>query len=136
MNNCVATYWDAVRQGESLIYGIRRGGSPVATMEVRADPHREGRATIVQLLGPSNLSVPPKVLSAAASWLAKQGPCPLRARGRMGVGAVDAPRWNETWSAYVEDRPDAALFAPDPSKQSLDALSLGYDALARAGKSA
>lgn len=134
MNNCVATYWDKVRLGESMIYGIRRGGSPVATMEIRADPKTEGRAVITELLGPGNVPTSAKVWSAAMSWLAKQGPSPLRPRGRVAIGAVDPPRWNETWAAYRADRPEAALFAPDPSAEALYALEQGYAALARAAK--
>lgn len=105
MRNCVGSYAQAVAEGACLIYAVRRGGVPVATLEVRAGP-RPGEAEIVQLEGPGNTAAAPEVDRAAKEWLRRQGRCPLRRRGFLAA-EIDAERWAKAFAPYAAAQRDA-----------------------------
>lgn len=130
MDNCVATYWEAVRRGECLIFGVRRGGKAVATLEVRV-MRRTRRGFVAQLAGPGNCAVPDKLRKAATDWLKRMGECPLRPYGTLSAGAIAPQRWADVWAPYRAERPVAALFGETPDAEAIRALERGYVALDR-----
>lgn len=126
MNHCVGTYSDLVEKGVCLIYAIRRGGSPVATMEVRLRPDGSGKAYIVQLQGPSNAPVRNDVFRAAESWVKRQGQCPLMPPGPTPLAAIDQCRWEALWRPLHEDPTAPAigreLFPLEPTEEAMRRL--------------
>ena len=69
MHHCVTTYVEAVRQGTSYIFSVRRDGNRVATISLSF--HNE-TILIQQLRGSCN-TAPPKAVSAAVrKWLHAQ----------------------------------------------------------------
>lgn len=133
MNHCVGTYAGLVQNGVSLIYAIRRGGSPVATLEIRARPDGSGRGYISQLQGPSNSGVAPAVWKAAEAWLKNKGRCPLRPQGAPLAREIDLAKWRELVEPIRQGAaaPAAAqdLLPPEPSDQALYRLARLRDAL-------
>lgn len=127
MNHCVGTYAGLVQKGVCLIYSVRRGGAPVATVEIRARPDGSGRGEIVQLQGPSNTPVDSKTRRAVETWLKRQGPCPLRAQGAPRAAEIDAARWSALVAplraADVGGDVFRALFPAEPTDEALLRLS-------------
>ncbi len=135
MNHCVGTYAGLVQKGECLIYSVRRGGSPVATVEIRAKADGSGRGEIVQIQGPSNTPVEPKVCRTVATWLKKQGPCPLKPQGAVRAEELDTDRWAALVRPFRAD-PNAggvfgAMFPDEPTDEALLRIGRLHGALGR-----
>lgn len=100
MNNCVASYAEAVARGDCLIYGIRRGNRHVATLEVRPHWGRQGAPVIAQLEGPSNGPASDDIRRAVDKWVSRQGRFPVTAPEQLATVQVDAARWISLWEPF------------------------------------
>lgn len=93
MRHCVAAYGERVALGYSRIFGIRRQGARVATVEIR---HINGCPRYIQQLsGPKNEPVPEDVIKAVLAWL----DC-MRALPPDEPPKVSAARWAQLWAPY------------------------------------
>ena len=128
MSHCVATYTTLVARGECLIYGVRRGGERVATLEVRGDPQRPGRGKIVQLLGPYNEEAPEEVWRAVEKWLSRKSGCPVSSRGRAGT-PIDRDRWLQLWKPYFSAKGAHGALRPEPTERTAFELYSDLDRL-------
>ncbi|MBX2854606.1 MAG: PcfJ domain-containing protein [Rhodobacteraceae bacterium] len=128
MSHCVATYTTLVARGECLIYGVRRGGERVATLEIRGDPLKPGRGKIVQLLGPCNQEAPDEVWRAIEKWLSRKGGCPIAPRGRSGP-PIDRDRWHRLWTPYFAAKGAHGALRPEPTERTAYELYSDLDRL-------
>lgn len=140
MDNCIATYWEATRQGRCLLYAVREGGRSVANLEIQAERSAPAGVRIAQLMGPSNGTPEPEVRRAVRKWLAQRRGAPMAlgcATMVELVWRIDASRWSTLWRPYVEARDDRlrafgrALFRGAPRVDALDALGRSLGAMAR-----
>ena len=128
MSHCLGTYTTLVARGECLIYGVRRGGERVATLEIRNDPQRPGRGKIVQLLGPSNEEAPEEIWRAVEKWLRRKTGCPVAPRGATGP-AIDRDRWRQLWMPYFSAKGAHGALRPEPNERTAFELYADLDRL-------
>lgn len=93
MRHCVAAYAERVALGYSRIFGMRRQGARVATLEIRHI--NEWPSYIQQISGPKNAPVADEVIQAAIGWL----DC-MRALPQDEPPKVSAARWAQLWAPY------------------------------------
>lgn len=72
MRHCVSTYGSRVRRGMSYIYGFRRAGVPIATIELNSDRH--GLVSLGQVQGEENRRPSQDVVRQVKAWLESAGP--------------------------------------------------------------
>lgn len=111
MRNCLATYVALARQGGCAIFSMRRGGRPVASIELR--PGRNGEALLVQVAGPGNAPLEERQMAVVRRWFEGLGPCPLTPDGMIGADLLDGKLWRRCWAPYLRDRPAASAFWAD-----------------------
>jgi hypothetical protein len=73
MHHCVASYSDQVQADQFYVYSARKDGERLATIALNRTPDGPG---ILQIRGPCNTEVSPRVMQAARKWLRALPPPP------------------------------------------------------------
>ncbi|MEO1280420.1 MAG: PcfJ domain-containing protein [Pseudomonadota bacterium] len=108
MNHCVGTYANEVARGHCLIFGIRRDGHRVATMEVRCSRNPEALPHIAQLQGPGNSRVSAEVRERVRMWLLQHASDPVGgADTDAGTLLTDPKKWRALWAPHQDAVPAA-----------------------------
>jgi PcfJ-like protein len=66
MHHCVASYADQVQADQVYIFSVRKDGERLATIALGRTPEGPG---LLQVRGPCNAEVPPRVMAATRKWL-------------------------------------------------------------------
>lgn len=69
MSNCLASYWDVTARGSNQVWGIRRAGERIASVEIAITNASRGTPELRQVRGPKNADVGDAVLRAVYAWL-------------------------------------------------------------------
>jgi hypothetical protein len=110
MENCLDQYATHLASGRIRVYSIRRGGRPVADVELALRSDEAMVPAIAQVRGPRNRRVPPVVWQAIHAWLGAQPFRPLRqtptppAASREALTAFWAPYHAALVAAGLADR--------------------------------
>ncbi len=98
MGHCVADYAERAAIGYSRLFGVRQGGSRLATMEIR---YREGAAVgIEQICGPRNRTPDQDLLRAAYAWA--HALCTMPGCSALyGPAPINLVSWKLLWQPYV-----------------------------------
>lgn len=124
MNNCLDQFADQVRLGQTRVFSIRKGGRPVADVEIGAHDDDCAVPRIVQLRGPRNRRAGPEIWQAALAWLACQTFRPLpramettdRQRRQQLIRAIWRPMMDCIKGKPVEGRLQALAFGQEVSR--------------------
>jgi hypothetical protein len=99
MQNCADQYADRLVRDRCRLFGIRKGASRVATMEIGAHPREAGFLAINQLKARHNMPATLEVWQAAHGWMAQQ---PVLKR-LPSLGSPDRPVDNSVWRDLMAD---------------------------------
>ncbi|WP_194477690.1 PcfJ domain-containing protein [Bradyrhizobium sp. CCBAU 53338] len=123
MRNCLRTYAGNLAHDQTRIWGVRKDGKRVATLQI-ARRYRDPLPNIVQLKGPGNSEVSREVWWAARQWLHKHDLSQVVIRPRnWGTAPLDRDSWVSLWRPYWLAKrriPDWLPLAP--SREALGAL--------------
>jgi hypothetical protein len=134
MENCVASYGADLAQGRCRLFSVRRGTTPVATLEVRPHPMHERIPQITELRGRENVDVPAHVWKAAFQWLAQQQDynLPLTYGGGYLPGITpNGTTWRQLWRPYWRDRGEHPLLPEEPTQDAVQAMVSAAHVLAQ-----
>ena len=123
MNNCVCDYAEALARGRCRLFGVRRAGRHVATLEIQAHPHHPGIPQVVQLYGPGNDDAPTRVWKAAFAWLSKQAEYNVPDVSNHQA-QPDVTVWRRLWQPYLAEKGVHPFLSPPPDAEIL--VSLDY----------
>ncbi len=129
MSNCVCDYAEALARGRCRLFGVRRAGRNVATLEVQPHPNHPGIPVLVQLYGPNNEEAPTRIWKAAFVWLGTQDVLNLPGREGEGGPVPDVSLWQQLWRLYLQEKGAQALLPDVPDYDTLVAFERYINAL-------
>lgn len=101
MDNCLIGYADQLFSNRCRLFGVRRDGAKIGTVELCAGP--TGVLQQAQYCGPRNTGVPFESRVAVERWISAQRP--LAAERRAPSNDFDCQRWvEEAFAAHARDR--------------------------------
>lgn len=129
MGNCLDQYANEMRFGLTRVFSIRRGGRPVADVELGMHKDDRTMPTVEQLRGPRNRRVGPEIWQAVFAWLATQDYRPLQrpdatdqARRRQLVRALWRPYQAAMQGTMIEPMLPGLMFSLEGPESSSDRL--------------
>lgn len=131
MNNCADQYADKISRDRCRLFSIRRGGTPVATVEIAGHPREPVMLTLTQLKTRNNLPAPPEIWRTAYRWLSEQ---PSLARAPV---LLPPPRplsrriWQDLFEPYRAERHGAPWIPSSPTTAAVNSLEVDIAELAR-----
>lgn len=129
MSNCVCDYAEALAEGRCRLFGVRRAGRHVATLEVQRHPHHPGIPELVQLCGPNNDDAPTRVWKAAFVWLGKQAEFNVPRCSGDARPVPDVSLWQQLWRPYLKENGPQSLLPDVPCYDTLIAFERHLNAL-------
>ena len=131
MSNCVRDYAEALAQGRCRLFGVRRAGRHVATLEVHPHPHHPGIPELVQLCGPNNEDAPTRVWKAAFVWLGKQAEFNVPQRPGDVRPTPDVSLWQQLWRPYLQEKGAHVMLPAVPCQDTVVAFERHLAALSQ-----
>ncbi len=98
MRNCVELYAQDIAGDRCRLFGIRKKGKHVGTLEIRCHGDHEGRPTIYQLLAPKNEEASEALWRATFKWLSTQ--MWYRIPSKRFKPKLSRKVWGELWYPY------------------------------------
>lgn len=133
MHNCADQYAERLISERCRLFGVRRGGVPIATLEIGPHMRENGVLTINQLKGRHNLAAPLEVWQAAYAWMAQQTDLCRLPNLNPRPRTWDQSAWSSLMASYRNAHAGAPWFDPTASHLGFASLNADLTELARRG---
>lgn len=119
MQNCLNGYADRLLANQCRLFGVRRDGFKIGTVEIQ--PRSPGSLRISEFRGPKNARMPFEAWHAAHAWIEQQRPV-----NTSRFTAPHSPAWQHQWSDWIAHHAKMRKLQPEfwrtpPTLQSLAA---------------
>lgn len=133
MQNCADQYADRLVRDRCRLFGIRRGASRVATMEIGPHPREAGILAINQLKARHNMPAPLEVWQAAHAWMSQQPVLKRLPSLTMPDRPIDNATWRDLLDGYRRQKGGAPWLPEVLSSAALSMIDADMSDLARRG---
>jgi hypothetical protein len=139
MDNCLYDYSGRLLAGEVRLFGLRRGGQPIGTLELVRSGLAPDLISFRQVLGYRNGRLPPRVMAAAHHWLADElsrlEEAPLAPARNVWADRAryDTTHWRHLWNPFLMAQGVSDLIPDAVTPPVIAQLTLRIDALRCAG---
>ncbi len=133
MQNCADQYADRLVRDRCRLFGIRRGASRVATLEIGPHPREAGVLSINQLKSRHNMPASIDVWQAAHAWMSQQTGLKRLPALALPERQVDQTVWRETMTNYRRQRCGAPWLPETLNGSTLAMIDADLNDLARRG---
>ncbi len=133
MQNCADQYADKLVRDRCRLFGIRKGASRVATMEIGPHQREAGVLSINQLKSRHNMPAGLDVWQAAHAWMAQQTALKRLPTLSLPERQIDHKAWREMMADYRRQKSGAPWLPDALSGASLAMIDADMSDLARRG---
>lgn len=133
MQNCADQYADKLARDRCRLFGIRRGASRVATMEIGPHQREAGVLAINQLKLRHNMPASLDVWQAAHAWMAQQTGLKRMPTLSFPERQIDQKAWRELMSEYRRQKHGAPWLPETINGAALAMIDADMSDLARRG---
>lgn len=131
MQNCCDQFADKLSDDRCRLFSIRKGNTPVATMEVAQHPREAGVLTITQLKSKHNMPASTAVWQAAYAWLAVQSGIRRLPPVITTAHPLDQELWTHLMQPYRTQTNGAPWLPENPNLAAFGRLDFELSELSR-----